>query len=198
MARLSRQESREQTRQRLKVAAYREFSQKGIQGASIDSIAESAGYSRGAFYANYLNKKEILLELLQENTESENLMLTELLNNSPDLDSFIPALEKRFDQYIARREQWMLSVHLMLESQVDTEFGEAYQKYSEKIIENIQPLIQKMIEKSPRKNELSVEMVSIAWRALSLGLIFETYRGGLKGSESPGHMLGTLLRRILC
>lgn len=198
MARLSRQESREQTRQRLKVAAYREFSQKGIQGASIDSIAESAGYSRGAFYANYLNKKEILLELLQENTEAENQMLTELLNNAPDLESFIPELEKRFDQYIARREQWMLSVHLMLESQVDPEFGEAYQKYSEKIIENIQPMLQKMIEKSPRKNEISVEMLSIAWRALSLGLIFETYRGGLKGQESPGHMLGTLLRRILC
>lgn len=198
MARLSRQENRELTRQRLKIAAYREFSQKGIQGASIDNIAESAGYSRGAFYSNYLNKNEILLELLQENTESENQMLTDLLNKSPDLESFISEVEIRFDQYLSRREQWMLSVHLMLESQVDPAFGEVYQKYSEGIIKNIQPMLQKMIEKSPRRNEISVEMLSIAWRALSLGLIFETYRGGLKGKESPGHMLGALLRRILC
>lgn len=198
MARLSRQESRELTRQRLKIAAYREFSQKGIQGASIDNIAESAGYSRGAFYSNYLNKNEILLELLQENIESENQMLTDLLNKSPDLESFISEVEKRFDHYLSRREQWMLSVHLMLESQVDPAFGAVYKKYSERIIENIQPMLKKMIEKSPRQKEVSVEMLSIAWRALSLGLIFETYRGGLKDKESPGQMLGTLLRRILC
>ncbi|MGD8379741.1 MAG: TetR/AcrR family transcriptional regulator [Gammaproteobacteria bacterium] len=63
--RLSREESRELTRQRLLEAAARVIPEKGFQAASVEDIAEAAGFSRGAFYSNFRNKDELLIALLQ-------------------------------------------------------------------------------------------------------------------------------------
>ena len=65
-ARLSRAESRAQTRKHLLDAAARVFVDRGFARASIEAIAEEAGYTRGAFYSNFSSKGELFAELLQE------------------------------------------------------------------------------------------------------------------------------------
>jgi AcrR family transcriptional regulator len=47
--RLSREDSREQTLQRLLDAAEKLIARKGLDAASVEDIAAAAGYSRGAF-----------------------------------------------------------------------------------------------------------------------------------------------------
>jgi AcrR family transcriptional regulator len=54
--RLSRQESRLETRTRLLESAAELFARGGYEGASVDLIAESAGYSKGGFYSNFESK----------------------------------------------------------------------------------------------------------------------------------------------
>ena len=66
VARPTRAESREQTRASLRNAAAELVAAQGLQGTSIEQIAERAGFSRGAFYANYRTKEELFAELLQE------------------------------------------------------------------------------------------------------------------------------------
>ncbi|TKC90279.1 TetR/AcrR family transcriptional regulator [Trinickia terrae] len=63
--RLTREQSKDQTRQRLLDAALTIFSKKGYVAASVEDIAAAAGYTRGAFYSNFRGKPEILLELLR-------------------------------------------------------------------------------------------------------------------------------------
>jgi AcrR family transcriptional regulator len=65
-ARLTRAERRAQTRQALVDAAARVFIERGFAGASVESIAEEAGYTRGAFYSNFTSKEELFAELLQQ------------------------------------------------------------------------------------------------------------------------------------
>jgi len=62
--RLTRAEAKEQTRQRLLESAARAFAEKGFGGASLEEIAESAGYSTGALYANFANKDQLLMEVV--------------------------------------------------------------------------------------------------------------------------------------
>jgi AcrR family transcriptional regulator len=62
--RLTRAEAKEQTRQRLLESAARAFAEKGFGGASLEEIAESAGYSTGALYANFANKDELFMEVV--------------------------------------------------------------------------------------------------------------------------------------
>jgi AcrR family transcriptional regulator len=62
--RLTREQSRDQTRERLIEAARTMFTKKGFVATSVEDIAEAAGYTRGAFYSNFGGKSEVLIELL--------------------------------------------------------------------------------------------------------------------------------------
>ncbi|MDE3070265.1 MAG: TetR/AcrR family transcriptional regulator [Acidobacteriota bacterium] len=63
---MTRRESQAMTRAALLRAAARAISRHGLHGASIDRIAEEAGYTKGAFYANFSSKEELLLVMLDE------------------------------------------------------------------------------------------------------------------------------------
>jgi AcrR family transcriptional regulator len=67
--RLTREQSRVQTRERLLDAAQAMFISKGFIGASVEDIALAAGYTRGAFYSNFGDKAELFVELLRRDHE---------------------------------------------------------------------------------------------------------------------------------
>jgi AcrR family transcriptional regulator len=67
--RLTREQSKDQTRLRLLDAAQAIFMKKGFVAASVEDIAEAAGYTRGAFYSNFRSKPELFLELLKRDHE---------------------------------------------------------------------------------------------------------------------------------
>jgi len=62
--RLTRAEAKERTRRRLLDSAARVFAEKGFGGATLEEIAESAGYSTGAMYANFATKEQLFMEVV--------------------------------------------------------------------------------------------------------------------------------------
>ncbi len=64
--RLTQKERRAETRRCLMASAARAFARQGLDQTSIDRVAEDAGYTKGAFYANFKNKKELFLAMLDE------------------------------------------------------------------------------------------------------------------------------------
>jgi AcrR family transcriptional regulator len=64
--RLTRAERQAQTRQALLDAGAQVFVDRGFVGSSVEAIAESAGFTRGAFYSNFASKEELFAELLQQ------------------------------------------------------------------------------------------------------------------------------------
>jgi len=70
--RLSRQEGRELTSQRLVEAAQRLIARRGLEAASVEDIAEAAGYSRGAFYSNFKSKDDLFYEVLRQDQQRNN------------------------------------------------------------------------------------------------------------------------------
>jgi AcrR family transcriptional regulator len=69
--RLTREESRAQTRERLLDSALAVFVKDGIESASIEEVAEAAGYSRGAFYSNFESKDDLLCAVLDREMQRE-------------------------------------------------------------------------------------------------------------------------------
>ena len=63
--RLTREQQRERTREALCDAAARVFVERGFTAASVEAIAAEAGYTRGAFYANFASKEELFVEVLE-------------------------------------------------------------------------------------------------------------------------------------
>jgi len=69
--RLKRCEIRAQTRSRLLDAALQLFVKVGIEGFSVEDVAELAGYSRGAFYSHFETKDDLVCAVLErENKKS--------------------------------------------------------------------------------------------------------------------------------
>jgi AcrR family transcriptional regulator len=64
--RLTRKEKQAHTRARLIDAAATVFARRGLHHASIDDVAEEAGFTKGAFYANFASKEELFLAMLDE------------------------------------------------------------------------------------------------------------------------------------
>lgn len=69
--RLTRGEAREQTRRAILNTAREHFSVKGYRGATLEEIAEAAGYSKGAVYSNWSGKDTLFLDLLDEERSNE-------------------------------------------------------------------------------------------------------------------------------
>jgi AcrR family transcriptional regulator len=87
--RLSRVERKERTRADLLAAARRVFLARGFHGATLDEIAEEAGYTKGAVYSNFTGKDDLYLALLDAHYEERVADYVELML---DQESFEDAL----------------------------------------------------------------------------------------------------------
>ena len=67
--RLTREQRRLDTRERLIATARALFIAKGFADTSVEHIAECAGYTRGAFYAHFEHKREPLIEILRRDQD---------------------------------------------------------------------------------------------------------------------------------
>jgi AcrR family transcriptional regulator len=68
-ARLTREQSKAHTRERLLDAARSVFASSGFHGASVEEIASTAGYSTGALYSNFDGKEDLFLVLMEREIE---------------------------------------------------------------------------------------------------------------------------------
>ncbi len=82
--RLSRAEQQVHTRARLLASAEKVFSRLGYGGASVDLIAEEAGFSKGAVYSNFPTKEAMFLELLRLYMERDMAQLEKIVTQAPD------------------------------------------------------------------------------------------------------------------
>jgi AcrR family transcriptional regulator len=64
-ARMTREQSKANTRERLLDAARRVFASSGFHGASVEEIASQAGFSTGALYSNFDGKEDLFLVLME-------------------------------------------------------------------------------------------------------------------------------------
>ena len=90
--RLTREERRRETRQRLIDAAEAVFAERGFHGASVEEIAERAGYTRGAFYSNFDDKDEVLLALYDRRIDVEIADVSKTVSSATSPTELLAAL----------------------------------------------------------------------------------------------------------
>jgi AcrR family transcriptional regulator len=114
--RLSRAESRVRTRERVIAAAAEVFTHKGFHGASLDEIAEAAGYSRGAVYSNFSDKTELFLAVRDERMLLRRQQVGDLLGAARTPADFFDALRdlNRLQSRDDVRKWYMLQLELWL------------------------------------------------------------------------------------
>ena len=109
MKRLSRAEQAERNRALVLDAARRVFLACGYHGATLEQIADEAGFSKGVVYSQFDSKADLFLALLEARIEeraAENARLAESLAGNGGLPALI--------EHLARGDQatpgWLLVV----------------------------------------------------------------------------------------
>jgi AcrR family transcriptional regulator len=79
-ARLTREESKANTRERLLEAARTAFASSGFHGASVEEIASRAGFSTGALYSNFDGKEDLFLVLMEREINEHAREIAQAVN----------------------------------------------------------------------------------------------------------------------
>jgi AcrR family transcriptional regulator len=102
------------TRRKLLAAAKRIFAQQGFEAARLEDIAAGAGYTRGAFYANFEDKEEIFFALLEEWVRERIESITAALRRHNDPLQKLAALRKHYAEVATDRRLVLISLEFKL------------------------------------------------------------------------------------
>ncbi|GHA05145.1 TetR/AcrR family transcriptional regulator [Novosphingobium arvoryzae] len=194
--RLSRSESQAQTRIRLAQAARHEFARRGVAAASIDRISESAGYSRGAFYSNFADKHELLLELQAQHQAAEIDAWQALLDAEGSLAEVLPALQRRFDAFARNADDFLFQAELQLEALRNPQVAERYRAFSAEIATRTRQLAQAFITRAGGCR-VSADVLGILLQSLAHQLITEARLGAGAAEPSAGERMVAILTELL-
>lgn len=193
MQRQSRKDSQAQTRERLLRAARAEFARRGVAAASIDRISERAGFSRGAFYANYGGKHDLLLELLARHQREEIAAWQALIDAEGTLPDVLPALRDRFNAFAAREDDVLFGAELGIEALRNPDFATRYRELVRETGESTLNLARGLIARAGGSG-VTAEVLGKALQSFSPQLIVESRLGLL---ADPGARLVGIITDLL-
>jgi AcrR family transcriptional regulator len=82
VARATRAESKERTRQRLLAEAQRLFRERGYAATSLEQIAEAAEVTKGAIYGHFASKEDLMLSAIEAGRDTTPDYVTMLNDQS--------------------------------------------------------------------------------------------------------------------
>jgi AcrR family transcriptional regulator len=83
----TRKERQTRTRELLMESAATVAARRGIERASLDEVAERAGFTKGAIYANFSSKEELFLAMLDAHFEARLEELDRIVSTEADPDA---------------------------------------------------------------------------------------------------------------
>src|SRR5579863_1805874 len=111
----SRQQARTAaTRWKLLLAAEQTFARDGYEAARLEDIAARAGYTRGAFYANFDSKEDIFFALLEQWVAQRISEVDVLLKRHDNPQQRLRALREHYAQIAKDRRLALLSLEFKL------------------------------------------------------------------------------------
>ncbi|HEX4107465.1 MAG TPA: TetR/AcrR family transcriptional regulator [Solirubrobacteraceae bacterium] len=105
-SRPSRKERQAETRRRLLRSATRVFARCGLHQASIDDVAHDAGYTKGAFYANFASKQDLFLAMLDERFADRAEQIERSARRREDVPERARAAGDEFVAALAADPEW--------------------------------------------------------------------------------------------
>jgi AcrR family transcriptional regulator len=174
MARLSREEKRFETQEKIKSAALKAFASNGFSGAAIDRIAEDAGFSRGAFYSNYSTKEELLLDLLQEQHEREISKWQSMIADADNLEITYQKMSEEFIAYLQQAEWGLFNIEVQLHAKRNPDFAKRYNQYVTAVNSNIAESLSAMYQKANRQIPADLLLIAAMIRNLVIGISVDT------------------------
>lgn len=189
--RLTRQESRLETRTKLLESASQLFARGGYEGASVDLIAESAGYSKGAFYSNFKSKEAIFLALLDAHKRREIEALAQLLAQDVPASELISLIRNSESSRVSDFDFGLLSAEFQLQACRDKTFAKTYAKLHRTHVDTMAGLIASLFVRLDRTPPGTPKDLADIIMALTTGLSLQ--RTSVQGTPRKGFLTAAIL-----
>lgn len=176
--RLTRAEQQAHTRARLIEAAARVFARRGYQAASVEEIAEEAGYSHGAVYSNFDGKADLFLAVFEDYMAERVRELAETQAALPEdapLEARARALADQWMDRLARdRESMTLHMEFIAHADRDPELAKRFGTRSLAMREAVARYIAHYRQEAGLELAMPVDDLALILRALGIGLAIES------------------------
>ncbi len=194
----SRQAERtEATRQKLLAAAERIFARDGFEAARLEDIAAGAGYTRGAFYANFGGKEEIFFALLEQWVRQRIDSITAVLRRQKSPRQKLAALRKHYAAIAKDRRLVLISLEFKLFALRHPEAHARLRDRHRRIRAKWGELFSELLQALGRTLPISNPAASACCLALAQGLLLEQLVDPKTLSEKDvRHMLGLFFDSI--
>jgi AcrR family transcriptional regulator len=191
MPRLTRKEKQQETRRCLMVSAARLFAQRGLQQASIDELAEDAGYTKGAFYANFKNKEELFLAMLDERFAHKIEQIERVIaGEGTEAEKAVQAGDNFTEMLRADPEWQRLFLEFSAYAGRDEDFRQELVTRYRWLRERVAAALEARAEEVGLHSAVSSEKVAMMACAIVNGFALEKL---LEGEAIPDELLGTML-----
>jgi AcrR family transcriptional regulator len=136
--RLTRREQQARTRSSLMRSAARVFARRGLHRASIEEVAGDAGFTKGAFYANFRSKEDLFLAMLDERFAARLAEIDRAVDSQGDPRDQALRAGADFSREIAADPDWQrlffeFAVHAAREPQFRAELVARYRGLRDRV-----------------------------------------------------------------
>jgi AcrR family transcriptional regulator len=193
-SRLTRDQQRHQTRERLLSSAREVFEARGYAESSLEEIAERAGYTRKAVYSNFSGKSELLLEIVERRFQSHIERIEAILDEETAPERKAIDVGSMFADYLSQEQAWGKLFHEFCsvasrDDKIGSRFRACFRARKEIIV--------RLVESEVRRREIEltapVERIVMGVFALFTGLSVEKMIDPEEVDEALfGEMLGLL------
>jgi AcrR family transcriptional regulator len=169
--RLTREESKAVTQEKLLVAAAKAFARHGFAGVAVEDIAEAAGFSRGAFYSNFKNKDVIFLALVEHEVKMWTRDIQEILAGTSSAEETLGNLRKFYGAISDRdRDAHLLIAEAQLYAARNSQFRNKLNALFRQIHEELKTLLQRFQEQTGHRDPVAADQLALIGISLGHGL----------------------------
>ncbi|WP_158939720.1 TetR/AcrR family transcriptional regulator [Burkholderia sp. S171] len=186
--RLTREQAREQTRQRLLDASQIVFTKKGFVAGSVEEIVLAAGYTRGAFYSNFRSKQELLIELLKRDHLAMQAGLHDIMQGQVAREDLEDRALLFYSHLYRDNKNFLLWVEAQLLASRDIHFRVIFNAFLHEKLEHLTAYIREFSVRAG--TPLPAETLALGLMALCNGVRFFY-------SINPEHVTAELVESVL-
>lgn len=173
--RLTRAEQKDKTRTNVVAAARQVFLRRGFHGATLDEIADEAGYTKGAVYSNFAGKDDLFLAVLDDYYERQTQTYRERVAEIEDFEVISRAVARLFLRGVQMREPgWTpLVTEFMAHAARRESLRGAVIEVRERFLDAIGELIEELAARTASEFRVPPREVARASGAMMRGLAVE-------------------------
>jgi AcrR family transcriptional regulator len=174
-ARRTRDERRADTRERLLDAAAQVFNRLGYHGASLEAVAEAAGFTKGAVYSNFATKQDLFMALLDRSNDAR-MAATEEALASWSLEDAIALMPVTLRRQASAEEGWdLLTIEFWLAAMRDPQLRERLAAGTREAWERYGVVMDERIRKAGVKPGFTGAQLAQLVNAFTSGLLLQYY-----------------------